>query len=353
MEQELKRLEEAFQKDLSYTRSPKELEELRVKYLGRKATLTQLFSRIPSLEEGERGRWGRELNLFKERINSLLQAKAALSGAKEEALDLTFPASTIKKGSRHILSQVNEEICGIFKELGFAVIEGDEIEDEWHNFTALNFPLDHPSRDAFDTFYLDLPGSGCGESEKRAGKHLLRCHTSPSQIRIMQKTNPPVAAISPGRVYRPDEVDATHSFMFHQIEGFAVDTHINFAHLKGVLLHFAKQFFSSEVDLRFRPHFFPFTEPSAEVDISCIICGGKKLAGKKCSVCKDKGWLEILGCGMIHPNVLTACGIDSKKYKGFAFGMGVERIAMLRYGINDIRLFCDNDIRFLEQFYEV
>jgi len=353
MEQELKTLEEEFKKDLELAKSPKDLEELRIKYLGRKAQLTQLFSKISTVAKEERGRFGQELNSLKQRITSLLEDKLKMGGQKEERLDLTFPAASFKKGSRHIISQVNEEICSIFEKLGFAVIEGAEIEDEWHNFTALNFPLDHPSRDAFDTFYLDLPSAGGGESEKKGGKHLLRCHTSPSQIRIMQNQKPPLAAISPGRVYRPDEVDATHSFMFHQIEGFAVDTHIDFAHLKGVLLQFARDFFSSDVDLRFRPHFFPFTEPSAEVDISCIICGGKKGADKKCSVCKDKGWLEILGCGMIHPNVLKYCGIDSKKYKGFAFGMGVERIAMLKYGINDIRLFCDNDVRFLEQFYEV
>ncbi len=353
MEQELKRIEEDFQKDLANAKSLQELEEVRVKYLGRKSDLTQLFSKIPTLEKNERGRWGRQLNLFKEKISSLLEEKLKGGGQKEERIDLTFPAAAIKRGSRHIISQVNEAICAIFEKLGFAVIEGGEIEDEWHNFTALNFPLDHPSRDAFDTFYLDLPGQGTGQSQKQCGKRLLRCHTSPSQIRIMQDKKPPIAAISPGRVYRPDEVDATHSFMFHQIEGFAVDTHIDFSHLKGVLLSFAREFFSKDVDLRFRPHFFPFTEPSAEVDISCIICGQTKQTGKKCSVCKDKGWLEILGCGMIHPMVLENCHIDSKKYKGFAFGMGVERIAMLKYGINDIRLFCDNDVRFLEQFYEV
>ena len=208
---------------------------------------------------------------------------------------------------------------------------------------ALNFPLDHPSRDSFDTFYLDLP-------ETKFGKNLLRCHTSPSQPRIMLGYKPPLAVVSPGRVYRPDEVDATHSFMFHQIEGFAVAQDINFAQLKGVLLSFARQFFSTDVNIRLRPHYFPFTEPSAEADISCFLCKGVKDENKKCSVCKDKGWIEILGCGMIHPNVLENCQIDSKKYQGFAFGMGVERIAMLKYGIRDIRLFYENDKRFLEQF---
>ena len=206
-------------------------------------------------------------------------------------------------------------------------------------------PGDHPSRDAFDTFYLNIP-----PVDPEKGKHLLRCHTSPSQIRVMEENKPPLAVISPGRVYRPDEVDATHSFMFHQIEGFAVDREINFSHLKGVLFYFAREFFSGDARLRFRPHFFPFTEPSAEVDVSCFKCSGNVRGEKKCSVCKGKGWLEILGCGMIHPHVLEFCGIDSSKYQGFAFGMGVERPAMLKYGIDDIRLFTENDVKFLEQF---
>jgi phenylalanyl-tRNA synthetase alpha chain len=250
-------------------------------------------------------------------------------------------------GTNHILSSVSEEICFIFEKLGFSISEGAEIEDEWHNFSALNIALEHPSRDAFDTFYLDL-------KEKNKGKFLLRSHTSPSQIRVMEKTKPPLAIISPGRVYRPDAVDASHSFMFHQIEGFALGKDINFAHLKGVLLHFAREFFSSNVKLRFRPHFFPFTEPSAEVDISCFNCTSHvprpTSHENKCSVCKGKGWLEILGCGMIHPNVLKACKINPSQYQGFAFGMGVERPAMLKYGIDDIRLFFENDVRFLEQF---
>jgi phenylalanyl-tRNA synthetase alpha chain len=214
------------------------------------------------------------------------------------------------------------------------VVEGPEIENEYNNFTGLNIPLEHPSRDVFDTFYL-----------KRKDKLLLRSHTSPVQIRVMKSQKPPLAVVVPGRVFRPDAVDAAHSFMFHQIEGFMVDKDIKFSDLKGVLEVFAKAVFGEEIKMRFRPHFFPFTEPSAEVDISCIIC-----KGKGCSVCSKKGWLEILGSGMIHPNVFRNVGYDSKIYTGFAFGMGIERIAMLKYGINDIRLFFENDLRFLKQF---
>ena len=262
--------------------------------------------------------------------------------AGDRTIDVTLPADKIYFGRKHILSAVSGKICSIFEKIGFVVAEGMEIEDEWHNFSALNLPLEHPSREAFDTFYLNIDSR-----QDKSGKYLLRSHTSPSQIRVMEKVKPPLAIVSPGRVYRPDKVDAAHSFMFYQVEGFCVDEGINFAHLKGVLLHFAKSFFGKDVSLRFRPHFFPFTEPSAEVDVSCMIC-----KGSGCSVCSYKGWLEILGCGMIHPNVLKSCGINPSKYSGFAFGMGIDRIAMLKYGINDIRLFYENDIRFLEQFYQ-
>ena len=349
MEQKLKDLKEEFQKDFAKIANQQDLEVMEVKYLGRKSLLAQLFSQIPALEQKERSVWGHRLNYFKEEVSSLLREKRQSYSTVEEAWDLTFPGNFYDTGSTHVISSVNEKICSIFENLGFMVIEGDEVEDEWHNFEALNIPLEHPSRDAFDTFYLDIPS-------KNKGKYLLRSHTSPSQIRVMQKIKPPLAVISPGRVYRPDEVDATHSFMFHQIEGFVIDKEISFSTLKGVLLYFAQEFFSQDAKLRFRPHFFPFTEPSAEADVSCIICQTQernkrnKPNKRKCSVCKGKGWLEILGCGMIHPKVLEACGIDFKKYRGFAFGMGVDRIAMLKYGINDIRLFYENDIRFLEQF---
>jgi len=344
MQEVLRKLEAEFDKDCAAAASAEDVEALRVKYLGRKSVLSDLFRKIPSLPATQRGACGRQLNVFKDNLASRLDMKKKAIETQRVSFDVTLPAGKLATGSRHILGSVSEKICSIFERLGFLVIEGSEIEDEWHNFEALNFPADHPSRDDFDTFYLDLaPGS--------RGKYLLRCHTSPSQIRIMQQAKPPLAVISPGRVYRPDQVDATHSFMFNQIEGFAVSADINFAHLKGVLLAFAREFFSATVRLRFRPHFFPFTEPSAEVDISCFACEGKTSANKtKCSLCKDKGWLEILGCGMIHPRVLKSCGINAKKYRGFAFGMGVDRIAMLKYGIEDIRLFYENDVRFLEQF---
>jgi phenylalanyl-tRNA synthetase alpha chain len=348
----VKDLKQSFLKEYHKADTTQELEMVRVKYLGRKAFINELFSLIPNLSKEEKSFWGKELNMFKKEMVSLIDTKRRSLQGKEERLDLTFPAVSLKKGSRHILTSVMEKICTIFEKLGFCVIEGPEIEDEWHNFTALNIPLEHPSRDVFDTFYLDIPL----KRSKKEGRYLLRSHTSPSQIRAMQKKRLPLAVVSPGRVYRPDEVDASHSFMFHQIEGFAVDRDINFSHLKGVLLYFARTFFSYEVELRFRPHFFPFTEPSAEVDISCIICKPQAKGGRgkgkieRCSVCKGKGWLEILGCGMIHPKVLKAAGINSKKYRGFAFGMGVERIAMLKYNINDIRLFYENDVRFLKQF---
>ena len=358
MEQKLKNLEEEFQTDLRGVAASEDLEELRVKYLGRKSALSKLFSEVPGLSKEEKGLWGKKLNSFKQKIMLLLDDKSKEAERGEEELDLTFPSSSFEKGTLHILSIVSQNICNIFEKLGFIVVEGNEIEDENHNFEALNIPSEHPSRDVIDTFYLDIP------KQNKGNQYLLRSHTSPSQIRVMKNISPPLAVISPGRVYRPDDVDATHSFMFHQIEGFAVDETMNFAHLKGVLLHFVREFFSSDVDLRFRPHFFPFTEPSAEVDVSCIICkpnakksdyddkeeGKAKSRGKKCSVCKGKGWLEVLGCGMIHPNVLKSCGINPKKYRGFAFGMGVERMAMLKYGISDIRLFYENDVRFLEQF---
>ncbi len=348
MEEEFKNLKEEFYSDLQRLPCLAELEKLRVKYLGRKSAIAYLFSKMPGLSKDEKSIWGKNLNLFKQEVQKVLNIQNEKINSREEKLDVTFPSVPFKSGSQHILSSTSRKICSIFEKLGFLVTEGNEIEEEWYNFEALNIPLEHPSRDAFDTFYLNL-------SEKEKGKYLLRSHTSPSQIRVMQKAKPPLAVISPGRVYRPDEVDATHSFMFNQIEGFVVAEDVNFSHLKGVLLHFAQKFFSSDIRLRFRPHFFPFTEPSAEVDLSCIICGSSsnkvvRKKEKKCSVCKDKGWLEILGCGMIHPKVLTFCGINPKKYKGFAFGMGVERIAMLKYNIADIRLFYDNDLRFLEQF---
>ena len=320
------------------------LEELRLKYLGRKGLLAQLTSVIPTLPVEERPDFGQQVNALKNKINSLIEEKQRLISSTQgksisgPRVDIGMPGIAQDLGYLHPITQITEEICGIFSSLGFAIVEGPEIETEYNNFTGLNIPLEHPSRDAFDTFYLKTP--------KTSGERLLlRSHTSPVQVRVMKSTKPPLAVVIPGRVYRPDAVDASHSFMFHQIEGLAVDKNIRFSDLKGVLEVFAKKVFAEDIKMRFRPHFFPFTEPSAEVDISCIIC-----KGKGCSVCGRKGWLEILGAGMVHPNVFKVVGYDTKKYTGFAFGMGVERIAMLKFGIDDIRLFFENDLRFLKQF---
>ena len=341
MKEQFDRIQGQAREDINKVGSVAELEDFRVKYLGRKSFLASFSSSIPQLEVSLRPEAGRSLNEIKVFITRLIEDKAASLKEKKAYIDITLPSKKLTQGRLHPLSMVAREICDIFENIGFQIQEGYEIEDEWHNFQALNIPLEHPSRDAFDTFYLDLPPSG-------QYKHLLRSHTSPSQTRLMKQSKPPFAFLVPGRVYRPDSVDASHSFMFNQVEGFAVSQSINFSHLKGILLYFAKKMFSEDVDLRFRPHFFPFTEPSAEVDISCTIC-----KQKGCPVCKRTGWQEILGCGMIHPNVLKYGGINPGKFQGFAFGMGTDRIAMLKYRINDIRLFYENDVRFLEQFYEI
>lgn len=316
------------------------LENLRVKCLGRKGILQELMSKIPSLLPEERKAYGASVNTLKEQLTKIFMDQEqvycgpVVSGAS--CVDATLPGKKPVLGRYHPISCIQREICEVFKNLGFKVFDGPEIETEYNNFEALNIPLDHPSRDAFDTFYISS-----GDKKKL----LLRSHTSGAQIRAMKAHKPPLAVIVPGKVYRPDAVDASHSFMFHQIEGFAVDTHIRFSDLKGVLAAFAREIFSEKTKTRFRPSFFPFTEPSAEVDVSCIIC-----SGKGCPVCKKSGWLEILGCGMIHPHVFKSVGYDARRWRGFAFGMGVERIAMLKYGISDIRMFFENDMRFLEQF---
>jgi phenylalanyl-tRNA synthetase alpha chain len=325
--------------EINNINSPENLEQFRLKYLGRKGIVAQLTATIPTLSQGERASFGQQVNALKNKLSLLLEEKqrgnSANNSPRESAsFDIGMPGIVQELGHLHPLTQVTEEICTIFNRMGFSIVEGPEIESEYNNFTGLNIPLEHPSREAFDTFYL-----------KDYSKMLLRSHTSPVQVRAMKDRKVPLAIIVPGRVYRPDAVDASHSFMFHQVEGFMVDKGIRFSDLKGVLEEFSKAIFGKDIKMRFRPHFFPFTEPSAEVDISCIIC-----KGIGCSVCGRKGWLEILGSGMIHPNVFNHVGINSKEYTGFAFGMGVERIAMLKYGINDIRLFFENDLRFLRQF---
>ena len=318
------------------------LDALRIKYLGRKGVLQEHMAKIPTLPVEERKSYGLSLNELKNDIGAFLtQKESKLSSAAVAGsagfVDVTLPGKRPLLGRQHPITQVESQICLIFERLGFKIFEGPEVETEYNNFVALNIPLDHPSRDAFDTFYIKGPSN--------VDRRLLRSHTSPAQIRAMKAIKPPVAVVMPGRVYRPDAVDASHSFMFHQVEGIAVDTDIRFSDLKGVLIAFAREMFGPNTDLRFRPSFFPFTEPSAEVDVSCFLC-----AGSGCSVCKKSCWLEILGCGMMHPHVLKSGGYDPKKLRGFAFGMGVERIAMLKFGINDIRMFFENDLRFLEQF---
>lgn len=337
---DIEHIAEEIEQEIQNIDSAQALEGFRLKYLGRKGSLSQLTATIPNLPVNERGVFGQKVNALKNRLNLLIAEKemfikkANNIASEVDATDITLPGIAQDIGRLHPITQVINEICNIFTQLGFSVVEGPDIETEFNNFTGLNIPLEHPSRDAFDTFYL-----------KKYTNMVLRSHTSPVQVRAMKKRNPPLAIVVPGRVYRPDAVDASHLFMFHQVEGFMVDQNIKFSDLKGILEMFAKAVFGQEIKMRFRPHFFPFTEPSAEVDISCIIC-----KGKGCSVCGRKGWLEILGSGMIHPNVFKHVGYDAKKYTGFAFGMGVERIAMLKYGINDIRLFFENDLRFLNQF---
>ncbi len=314
------------------------LAELRLKYLGRKGLIAELTGSIPGLPVEQRGVFGKTVNALKSRLMSLLAEKEKNlihpDKVVNNSLDIGMPGIAQLLGSRHPITQIIDEICLIFNRMGFSVVQGPEVETEYNNFTGLNIPLEHPSRDAFDTFYL-----------KNYSRLLLRSHTSPAQVRVMKQQPPPLAVVVPGRVYRPDAVDASHLFMFHQIEGFLVDENIRFSDLKGILELFARSVFGKKIRMRFRPHFFPFTEPSVEVDISCIMC-----KGTGCPVCGRKGWLEILGAGMIHPNVFKQVGYDPNLYRGFAFGMGVERIAMLKYGINDIRLFFENDLRFLKQF---
>jgi len=348
--------------DIQNINSLQALEGFRIKYLGRKGIIAQLTASIPSLAPQQRQALGQQVNVLKNKIISLIEEKQKflalpILGTTSGQVDMSMPGIAQELGRLHPLTQVIAEICTIFNRMGFSVVEGPEIESEYNNFTGLNIPLEHPSRDVFDTFYLkpqtangstgspSLEPSRAKSRDRQTGKLLLRSHTSPVQIRVMKSRQPPLAVVVPGRVYRPDAVDAAHSFMFHQIEGFMVDKDIRFSDLKGVLEVFAKAVFGKEIKMRFRPHFFPFTEPSAEVDISCIIC-----KGKGCSVCSRKGWLEILGSGMIHPNVFKEVGYNPKIYTGFAFGLGIERIAMLKYGINDIRLFFENDLRFLKQF---
>ena len=334
-------LQQQFYQKLSASNDAKALEELRNDYLGRKrGILTALLKELPTLAPEERKNAGRQINELKQLVELELERKTEqLSQAvPAEVVDWSLPGTEYRLGGIHPITLVRQKIENIFRSMGYAIEEGPEIETDFYNFTALNFPPDHPARDTQDTLFVNR--------QDESGKNLLlRTHTSPVQIRTMLKYPPPVRVLCPGRVYRKDEIDATHSPIFHQIEALVVDENITFADLKGTLHYFLQELFSEDVQLSFRPTFFPFTEPSADVSVSCVFC-----KSKGCSVCKHSGWIEILGSGMVHPNVLENVGYDSEKYTGFAFGLGLDRIAILLYGIPDIRLFFQNDIRFLSQF---
>ena len=335
MVSEIERLRSQAMNDIAGLNTAAQLEEFRIRYLARKGLLPSLFDKLAGLSPDERPVMGKTLNTLRAEIQSAYDQKVA-SITREPlartAIDLTLPGRPRHIGTKHPLIQTLDEIKGIFISMGFSVADGPEIEDDYHNFGALNFPVDHPARDMQDTFFL-------------SDKALLRTHTSPMQIRVMEQQQPPVRVIIPGKVYRNEVVSARSLCIFHQLEGLYVSQRVSFGELKGTLVSFIHQFYGSSIKYKFRPTFFPFTEPSADIYISCFICGGKG-----CRMCKQGGWLEILGCGMVHPNVFRAVGYDPEKYSGYAFGMGIERIAALRYGVDDLRLFYENDVRFLNQF---
>lgn len=320
--------------------SKEQVEEIRIKWLSKKGEVSALFDDFKNVPNELKKEIGQKLNELKtkaqERVNALNeQFEEILNSDISKKLDLTTPNTPIiQNGSRHPLSLTKNKIIDIFNSIGFTVSDGLEIEDDWHNFSALNTPENHPARDMQDTFYVSVNP-----------EMVLRTQTSSVQVHIMEHQNPPIRTISPGRVYRNEAISARAHCQFHQVEGLYIDENVSFADLKQTLLHFTKQMFGSDTKIRLRPSYFPFTEPSAEMDISCTIC-----KGKGCNVCKNTGWVEILGCGMVDPQVLANCGIDAIKYKGFAFGMGIERITMLKYQIKDLRLFFENDVRFLKQF---
>jgi len=322
--------------------SSQEVEDFRLKFLVSKGIIKNLFEEFKTVSAEEKRNLGKVLNVFKQEVETKFNEmkekfdEAKVAARPNDVPDLTLPGAGIELGGRHPLSLVRKAIVEIFNKLGFIVAEGPEIEDDWHNFTALNFPEEHPARDMQDTFFI----------RKQAGNDIaLRTHTSSVQVRMMENGKPPFRAIMPGRVYRNEAISARAHCFFHQVEGLYIDEGVSFADLKQTLYHFVQELFGEDTQVRFRPSYFPFTEPSAEMDISCTICKG---AG--CSMCKYSGWVEILGCGMVDPNVLENSGIDSQKYTGFAFGMGIERITNLKYEIKDLRLFSENDIRFLKQF---
>ncbi|MBO7228736.1 MAG: phenylalanine--tRNA ligase subunit alpha [Bacteroidales bacterium] len=318
-----------------------EIEQLRIQYLGKKGVLNDLFAQFKQIPNEEKREMGSLLNELKTAVQSKIDALRETLEAKADNQinidDLTKPAYLETLGSRHPISLVRNEICEIFAQIGYVVEEGPEIEDDWHVFSALNFPPEHPARDMQDTFFIENRADG--------NNAVLRTHTSSIQVRTMERQQPPIRIIAPGRVFRNEAISARAHCIFHQIEGLYIDKGVSFADLKQSLLYFAKEMFGNDTKIRLRPSYFPFTEPSAEMDVSCNLCGGKG-----CNVCKGTGWLEIMGCGMVDPNVLKSSGIDPDVYSGFAFGMGVERIAMLKYGVNDLRMYFENDVRFLNQF---
>lgn len=339
MQEKLQAIQAEALKRIKEVADLKVLNDIRVNYLGKKGELTSVLRGMKDLTKEERpviGQLANEVrNIIEEKLEAAkgdLAAKVRAKQLAEEVIDVTMPAHKKVLGHRHPMNIVLDDIKDIFVGMGYEIAEGPEVEKDYYNFEALNIPENHPAKDEQDTFYIN-------------DEFVLRTQTSPVQIRVMEKTKPPIRIIAPGRVYRSDEVDASHSPVFNQIEGLVIDKNVTMADLKGALEVFIKELYGDKVKVKFRPHHFPFTEPSAEVDMSCVMCGGDG-----CRVCKGSGWIEILGCGMVHPRVLEMAGIDSKEYSGFAFGIGLERIAMLRYGIKDIRLFYENDVRFLSQF---
>jgi phenylalanyl-tRNA synthetase alpha chain len=323
-----------------------EIEAFRLKYVSKKGVVSELFEELKQLPGEDKKKYGKILNELKQAAEAKLaelNESVEINNVASTDIDLTLPPVTNTIGNLHPLSLTKYRIIEIFERLGFNVADGPEVEDDWHNFSALNFPENHPAREMQDTFFVQKKNNEGIDQDI-----LLRTHTSNVQIRLMEKQKPPIRAIMPGRVYRNEAISARAHCFFHQVEGLYIDKNVGFADLKQTLYHFAKEMYGKDIQIRFRPSYFPFTEPSAEIDISCLIC-----KGKGCNVCKYSGWVEIAGSGMVHPNVLKHCGIDPEEYTGFAFGMGIERVTMLRYQINDLRLYSENDIRFLRQFQAI
>jgi len=344
---DIKNLKKQAQKELNLLVKIDDLKEFEKKYLGKKGKVTELLKSLKNLPQKERRLIGKEANELRDKLMLAIKAKKEEikrneieEKEKQEWIDITVPAKKVEKGHLHPLTQVAEKVEEIFMSLGFSVIEGPEIENEWYNFDALNIPKDHPARDLWDTFWIKEPST-----KNQEPKLLLRTHTSPVQIHYMEKHKPPLRIISPGRIYRYEATDASHEINFYQVEGLMIDKDTSVANFYFIMEEFFKSFFGKETKIRLRPSFFPFTEPSFEIDVLCSIC-----KGKGCSVCSQRGWIEIAGAGMVHPNVLKAVKINPKNWQGFAFGMGLDRLAMMKYKINDIRLFYSSDLRFLKQF---